>query len=113
MYLVQTLQSVICRPAHNECVPLPTEDDAANSTKHYAVQGFAYNGCGTAINRVELTFDGGKTWKYCIKKYLKNPLRCVFLEWLSFSDVSSYYSYGEKHWAWIFWYAFVSIVMRH
>ena len=39
------------------------------------VEGFAYNGAGTPINRVELTLDDGKTWKYCFKHYLKQPLR--------------------------------------
>ena len=56
---------------------------AANQTdaedQCYTVQGFAYNGCGTAINRVELTLDGGKTWKYCFKKYLPKPLRFVLI----------------------------------
>ncbi|KAJ3533482.1 hypothetical protein NM688_g7276 [Phlebia brevispora] len=81
----QTLQSVICKPAHNEVILLP--NGIANGIdKCYTVQGFAYNGCGTAINRVELTTDGGKTWKYCFKRYIPKPLRN-----------------GEKHWAWIFW----------
>ena len=48
-------------------------DDRKGQT--YKIQGFAYNGYGTAINRVELTLDGGKTWKYCFKKYLPKPLR--------------------------------------
>ena len=73
--LDQTLQSVICRPAHNEIFVLPEGD--SNKARMFTVQGFAYNGCGTAINRVELTLDGGRTWKYCFKKYLPKPLRFV------------------------------------
>ncbi|KIP03550.1 hypothetical protein PHLGIDRAFT_496512 [Phlebiopsis gigantea 11061_1 CR5-6] len=80
----QILQSVICRPRHNERVPLTTGNESADRV--YKVEGFAYNGSGTPINRVELTLDGGKTWKYCFKHYWDKPLR-----------------HGEKHWGWIFW----------
>lgn len=77
-------------------------DDRKGQT--YKIQGFAYNGYGTAINRVELTLDGGKTWKYCFKKYLPKPLRYVE----HFYRPSMYQlgigRWGEKHWAWLFWY---------
>lgn len=73
----KVLQSVICKPAHNERVPLAVEGTGAEQT--YTVQGFAYNGGGNQINRVELTLDGGKTWKYCFKRYLDKPLRLVTL----------------------------------
>ena len=70
----QILQSAICKPAHNERVSISSGNDAARS---YKVEGFAYTGSGTNINRVELTLDGGNTWKYCIKRYVDKPLRCV------------------------------------
>lgn len=47
----------------------------ADSKRIYTLEGFAYNGGGTPINRVELTLDDGKTWKYCFKRYLDKPLR--------------------------------------
>ncbi|GJE93762.1 molybdopterin binding oxidoreductase [Phanerochaete sordida] len=81
----QMLQSVTCKPAHNERVPL-------QAGKTYTVEGFAYTGTGSNINRVELTLDGGKTWRYCFKRYVDKPLR-----------------YGEKHWAWLFWSCEVSL----
>lgn len=83
---LQILQSVICKPAHNERIPLVDGGRSANGL--YKVEGFAYNGSGTHINRVELTLDEGKTWRYCFKHYYEKPLR-----------------HGEKHWAWIFWCA--------
>lgn len=45
----------------------------------YTVEGFAYNGNGVMINRVELSLDGGKTWKYCFKRYVDKPLRYVYV----------------------------------
>ena len=65
---LQMLQSVTCKPAHNERVPL-------KAGKTYMVEGFAYTGTGSNINRVELTLDGGKTWRYCFKRYVDKPLR--------------------------------------
>ena len=64
----QTLQSIICKPAHNERVRLQPGGT-------YKVEGFAYNGSGSSINRIELTLDGGKTWRYCFKHYVDKPLR--------------------------------------
>ncbi|KAI0340404.1 hypothetical protein BDW22DRAFT_1334308 [Trametopsis cervina] len=82
----QILQSVICKPEHNERIPL-VDPEAT-----YKIEGFAYNGGGIAVNRVELTLDGGETWKYCFKHYVNKPLR-----------------HGEKHWAWIFWSCEIAI----
>lgn len=82
----QMLQSVICKPAHRERVAL-------QPGKKYKVEGFAYAGTGSNINRVELTLDGGKTWRYCFKHYVDKPLR-----------------HGEKHWAWVFWSCEVPVV---
>lgn len=77
----QVLQSVICVPAHDERIILPKEDQAM-----YTVRGFAYHGAGLAVQRVEISLDGGQTWKGCFRQFVDEPLR-----------------HGTKHWAWVFW----------
>jgi hypothetical protein len=67
---------VICKPAHNERVPISSGGGVA---RIYKVEGFAYTGGGNHINRIELTLDGGSTWKYCFKHYVDKPLRYVFM----------------------------------
>ncbi|EJF63684.1 hypothetical protein DICSQDRAFT_167737 [Dichomitus squalens LYAD-421 SS1] len=78
----QTLQSVICEPAHDERLELT---DKVRNGK-YTVRGLAYNGGGERIERVELSVDGGKTWKYCFRHFTDKPLR-----------------HADKWWTWIFW----------
>ncbi|KAH9920934.1 uncharacterized protein B0H18DRAFT_1190512 [Fomitopsis serialis] len=78
----QCLQSAIFKPAHDERIPL-SDKDALLGT--YTVEGYAFSS-GDRIERVELSLDGGKTWKWCFKHFLEEPLR-----------------HGEKFWAWIFW----------
>ncbi|KAI0358306.1 hypothetical protein OH77DRAFT_1581746 [Trametes cingulata] len=79
----QILQSIICRPAHEERIPIPDESSLEGT---YTVQGFAFNGGGDRIERVELSLDGGKTWRWCFRHFLDSPLR-----------------HGSKYWAWLFW----------
>ncbi|PIL27516.1 hypothetical protein GSI_10667 [Ganoderma sinense ZZ0214-1] len=78
----QTLQSIICEPAHEERLQLT--DETRNSK--YTIKGIAFNGGGERIERVELSLDYGKTWKYCFRHFVDSPLR-----------------HAEKYWAWIFW----------
>ncbi|EJD42034.1 hypothetical protein AURDEDRAFT_168826 [Auricularia subglabra TFB-10046 SS5] len=52
----------------------------------YTVRGFAYHGAGLAVQRVEISLDGGQTWKGCFRQFVDEPLH-----------------HGTKHWAWIFW----------
>ncbi|KAH9947340.1 Oxidoreductase, molybdopterin-binding domain-containing protein [Amylocystis lapponica] len=80
----QILQSVICKPAHDERVPLSSGQGGLEQI--YTVEGYAYDGAGSKVQRVELTLDGGKTWRYCSRRLLDAPLR-----------------HGVKHWAWAFW----------
>lgn len=93
----QCLQSITCRPSHAEAIPLTSteirgnsnishydENDVLGST--YKVQGFAYNGGGNAVDRVEISLDGGAEWRYCLRKFPNAPLR-----------------HGEKFWSWIHW----------
>lgn len=102
----QTLQSIITYPAHDECIPLTVEAAKRNPnirdeegqdpgdplSKLYRVQGLAYNGGGAAISRVELSLDGGKTWRYCFRRFMDDALR-----------------HGEKYWTWVFWHCEVPI----
>jgi nitrate reductase (NAD(P)H) len=50
------VQSVITHPAHDELVSL--DNDTA-----YTVRGYAYSGAGHKIKRVQVSLDGGKTWR--------------------------------------------------
>lgn len=60
----QTLNSVIVYPRQGEMIDLAN----IKSNFTYRVKGFAYNGAGDEIQRVELSLDGGKSWLYCIRK---------------------------------------------
>lgn len=102
----QNINAVICRPSQDETVPLTIEEQKANDNifdidgadpndvmeKLYRVQGFAYNGSGMEIVRVEISLDGGKSWRYAFRKFLDEPLR-----------------HGEKFWSWVFWHVDVPI----
>jgi hypothetical protein len=71
----QALQSVICRPAHDEHIRL--DADAAQWTSTYRVAGYAYSGGGVQIQRVELSLDGGQTWRYAFREHVDDWLRCA------------------------------------
>ena len=60
----QNLQSVIVRPGQGEQL------DIAEVLNHgtHRVEGYAYDGGGHEVQRVELSTDGGKTWLYCLRK---------------------------------------------
>ncbi|KAI0819144.1 hypothetical protein BC628DRAFT_1404234 [Trametes gibbosa] len=85
----QSLQSVIVKPTHDERIPL-SEEGCLEKT--YVVEGYAFSGGGDRVERVELSLDGGKSWKYCFRRFTDSPLR-----------------HGEKYWSWIFWSCEVSI----
>ena len=50
------VQSVITHPSHGELVPLDNDTP-------YTVRGYAYSGAGHKIKRVQMSLDGGKTWR--------------------------------------------------
>ncbi|KAK1141843.1 hypothetical protein N8T08_008355 [Aspergillus melleus] len=79
----QMLNSVIMRPDHGEKVKL----GGAKKGEKYRVRGYAYNGGGNEIQRVEISLDGGKNWLYCTRQYPDAPLR-----------------HGRKFWTWLHWY---------
>ncbi|KAH8434013.1 putative nitrate reductase [Aspergillus melleus] len=79
----QMLNSVIMRPDHGEKIKL----EGAKNGEKYRVQGYAYNGGGNEIQRVEISLDGGNSWLYCTRQYPDAPLR-----------------HGRKFWTWLHWY---------
>ncbi len=50
-------------------------NDETSLDRTYMVEGIAFNGGGERIERVELSLDGGKTWKYCFRRFVDEPLR--------------------------------------
>jgi nitrate reductase (NAD(P)H) len=51
------INSAISSPSHGEALPLAT------ATGTYTVKGYAYSGGGRAITRVEVSLDGGHSWR--------------------------------------------------
>ena len=84
----QGLNSVITAPRQGEIMTLKGTEKA----KEYRVQGFAINGNGDQIKKVEVTIDGGKTWLYCIREFPEAPVR-----------------HGNKFWTWCFWHVDVNM----
>jgi nitrate reductase (NAD(P)H) len=53
------VNSVVCAPAHGDCVKItPREANAP-----FAIRGYAHSGGGRAVTRVEVSLDGGVTWR--------------------------------------------------
>ena len=63
----QNLNSVIVKPTQGARIHL-TE---ARRGKTYRIQGYAYDGGGHEVQRVEVSLDEGETWLYCIRKVWK------------------------------------------
>ncbi|KAL3448342.1 hypothetical protein BJX65DRAFT_317526 [Aspergillus insuetus] len=62
----QQLNSVIVRPAQGEKIDLQD----VKSGKQYRLQGFAYNGGGNEVQKVEVSLDGGTSWLYCARRLI-------------------------------------------
>lgn len=84
----QNLNSVIAKPAQGERIPL-TE---ARKGRTYRIEGFAYDGGGHQVQRVEVSLDEGDTWLYCVRNFPKTPIR-----------------HGNKFWTWLHWHVDVAI----
>lgn len=84
----QNLNSVIVRPEHGEKIPF----SAARKGKTYRIAGFAYDGGGHEVQRVEVSLDDGENWLYCIRKFPDYPIR-----------------HGRKFWTWLHWHVDVEI----
>ncbi|KXT09669.1 hypothetical protein AC579_9975 [Pseudocercospora musae] len=85
----QNLNSVIVKPAQGEKIPLTK----ARKGSTYRIEGYAYDGGGHEVQRVEVSLDGGDSWLYCIRKFPDYPIR-----------------HGNKFWTWLHWYVDVSVV---
>ncbi|OKL61217.1 hypothetical protein UA08_03380 [Talaromyces atroroseus] len=79
----QMLNSVVVRPAQGERIDLVD----VKLGKKYRVQGYAYNGGGDEVDRVEISLDNGDNWLYCVRKFPDAPIR-----------------HGDKFWTWLHWY---------
>ena len=84
----QNLNSVIVKPAQGEKVSPPE----ARKGKTFRVEGYAYDGGGHEVQRVEVSLDGGETWLYCIRTFPEAPIR-----------------HGNKFWIWLHWHVDVEI----
>lgn len=79
----QNLNLVIIRPEQGERIPL-TEARGGNT---YRIAGYAYDGGGHEVQRVEVLLDGGQIWLYCIRQFPDCPIR-----------------HGNKFWTWLYWH---------
>ncbi|KAJ3689963.1 hypothetical protein LUZ61_019127 [Rhynchospora tenuis] len=90
-YIINELNinSVITTPAHDEVIPI----NPLTMQRLYTIRGYAHSGGGRKVTRVEITLDGGNTWRVCTLNQPEKPTK-----------------YG-KYWCWCFWY--VKIDMLH
>jgi nitrate reductase (NAD(P)H) len=84
----QNLNSVIVKPAQGEKIPLSNVKNGGN----YRIEGYAYDGGGHQVQRVEVSLDDGETWLYCIRKFPDYPIR-----------------HGNKFWTWLHWHVDVEL----
>ncbi|KAH7066591.1 hypothetical protein BKA63DRAFT_495511 [Paraphoma chrysanthemicola] len=84
----QNLNSVIVKPAQGEKISL----NSARKGQAYRIEGYAYDGGGHEVQRVEVSLDDGETWLYCIRKFPEAPIR-----------------HGKKFWSWLHWHVDVEI----
>ncbi|KAG0198985.1 hypothetical protein BGX33_011949 [Mortierella sp. NVP41] len=75
------IQSVITHPGHGELVRLDNDET-------YTVRGYAYSGSGLKIKRVQVSLDGGKSWRTAQLDHQE--------EKMSMED-------GSRYWCWCLW----------
>jgi nitrate reductase (NAD(P)H) len=83
----QNLNSIIVKPAQGERLVL----NKVRKGDTYRIEGYAYDGGGHEVQRVEVSLDEGETWLYCIRKFPDYPIR-----------------HGNKFWTWVHWHVDVS-----
>lgn len=79
----QNLNSVIVKPAQGEKIALTS----AKKGQTYRIEGYAYDGGGHEVQRVEVSLDDGNSWLYCIRNFPDAPIR-----------------HGNKFWTWLHWH---------
>ncbi|XP_047319660.1 nitrate reductase [NADH]-like [Impatiens glandulifera] len=89
-YIINELNtnSVITTPCHEEVIPI----NSWTTQKPYTMKGYAYSGGGKKVNRVEVTMDGGETWKICD---IERP------------EIGNKYG---RYWCWCFWSLEIELV---
>lgn len=99
----QNLNSVIVKPAQGE------EIDTVELLKKdtYRVEGYAYDGGGHEVQRVELSLDNGKTWLFCLRN-----VSGAFLS--RDSGLSNQFPdrpirNGTKFWTWLHWHVDIDV----
>lgn len=55
---------MICKPAQNETLQV----SEMKAGKTYRIAGYAYDGGGHKVQKVEVSLDDGKTWLYSTRK---------------------------------------------
>ncbi|KAF9768144.1 hypothetical protein IL306_014589 [Fusarium sp. DS 682] len=75
----------------------PAQDEKIHLNKvkkgeNYRIEGYAYDGGGHEVQRVEVSLDDGETWLYCIRKFPDFPIR-----------------HGNKFRSWLHWHVDVEL----
>lgn len=86
----QNLNSVIVKPEADHRIVLT--GDHVKPGKTFRIEGYAYDGGGHLVQKVEVSLDGGKTWLYAFRRFPDNALR-----------------HGWKFWTWCHWYCDVQM----
>lgn len=87
------IQSVIAYPAHEEVIQVEAD-------KTYDIQGYAYNGAGVRVGRVEVSLDSGRTWQIAMIDYPEDAYRTYEGDLYGGKvDMSE----REACWCWCFW----------
>ncbi|XXG87210.1 hypothetical protein AAC387_Pa11g1954 [Persea americana] len=89
-YIINELNinSVITSPGNEEILPI----NSVTMQRPSKLKGYAYSGGGKKVTRVEVTMDGGDTWRICEIDRPEKPTK-----------------YG-KYWCWCFWSLDVEIL---
>ncbi|TFK98170.1 hypothetical protein BDV98DRAFT_573190 [Pterulicium gracile] len=95
-YTIQELNvnSAICKPGHDETVPIST-------TPSYTFRGYAYAGGGRRIHRVEVSLDEGATWTLAEIEYPEDKFRELAFNDATFGTIDM--TERDECFCWCFW----------
>lgn len=75
--------------------------------------GYAYNGGGNEVQRVEVSLDGGVNWLYCVRKVCREPCLRPVVMLFDASDTEQFpeapLRHGKKFWTWLHWHVDIDI----
>ncbi|KAG0230860.1 hypothetical protein BGW41_002379 [Actinomortierella wolfii] len=86
------INSAICSPAHGSALPI---SDPHALAQEVVFSGYAYNGGGKKVTRVEVTLDAGRTW---LVTDLVHPE-----EWPEYQFPCNDPFPRQRYWCWCFW----------